>query len=354
MSIRERRPGVWEVQVYGQARPDGTRPRKFLTVHGGKRAAQRAERDLLGKRDAGRLETKSPTLKVYAVSWQREQALDLAASTADKHLWALRHILPTLGTYRLTHINSVALRDFKQALDESDLSGTSQRMVWDILSQVLKQAAGEGFIQANPCALVKAPQRDTEETEHLTKAQAKKLLKTLSVNPQAALAAWFMMCTAARPGEALSLEWSDLDLERGTASLVATKTAHQTRAGERIVPLPEKLVKALKRHRAAQKRLRLRAGDRWAGDLVFTSRLGAPWTVNAYRHAWRKAGGSDFCTPYSLRHTAITWWDQAGMRSALQSRLAGHSKQSTTMDIYGHIDAAELEDARRIVDALQR
>lgn len=342
---------MWEVQVYGRTRPDGTRPRRFLTVHGGIRAARRAERSLLTARDEGKLETKSPTLKVYATSWQREKARDVAHSTAEKHLWALGHTLPTLGAYRLTQINPVALRDFKDILAQSGLSGTAQRMVWDNLSQVLKQAAGEGFIQANPCALVKAPQRDTEETEHLTKAQAKKLLKTLSVNPQVELAALFMVCTAARPGEALSLKWSDLDLEGGTVSLIATKTARQTRAGERIVPLNKRLVKALKRHRAAQNELRLKAGDRWVGDLVFPSRLGAPWTVNAYRHAWRKAGGSDFGAPYSLRHTAVTRWDQAGMRPALQSRLAGHSKQSTTMDIYGHIDAAELEDARRIVDA---
>ena len=231
MSIRKRRPGVWEVMVYGRPRPDGTRPRRFQTVHGGKRAALKAERDLLTKRDAGTLDVKAPTLKVYAKAWQTEKARDLAQSTREKHEWALGHILPTLGAYRLTAVNTVILRTFKEALAGSGLSGTSQRMAWDVLSQVLKQAAAEGYIQGNPCALLKGPQKDTNESEHLTKEESEALMKALSVKPQVRLCAAFILGTAARPGEALALEWSDVDLEGGTVRLVATKTAEQTRAG---------------------------------------------------------------------------------------------------------------------------
>ena len=350
MSYRERRPGVWEVQVYGQARPDGKRPRKYVTVHGGIRAARKAERDLLSKRDAGKLETKSPTLKAYADGWQREKAREVAPSTAEKHLWALGHTLPALGAYRLTQINPVALRDFKEVLAQSGLSGTAQRMVWNVLSQVLRQAAGWGHIGANPCALLKGPQNDTDESEHLTKEQAEALLKALSVKPQVRLCAAFMLATGARPGEALAVAWSDVDLEARTVRLVATKTEGE--AGKRVVPMKPALIKELRQHRTEQNALRVKAGDRWVGDLVFPSRLGAPWTVNAYRHALRKAAGKDYCHPYTLRHTAVTWWDQERMRPALQSRLAGHSKQSTTMDIYSHIDPAEIEEARRIIDTL--
>ena len=118
------------------------------------------------------------------------------------------------------------------------------------------------------------------------------------------------------------------------------------------MPLSAGLVKALRQHRAEQNALRLKAGDKWVGELVFPSRLGRPWSVNAYRHAWRKAGGSDCCKPYALRHTCITWWIQAGMRSALVSRLAGHAQESTTVNTYSHVDLSEIEDARRIMDAL--
>jgi integrase len=335
--------------VYGHMRPDGTRPRKFKTVHGGVRAAQQAERTMLSARDAGKLDVKTPTVKVYAKSWQTDRAKDVAPKTAEKHAYALGYILSALGPLRLAAVNTIALRGFKDALSETDLSGTTQRMVWDILSQIMTQAAREGYIMGNPCALVKPPQKDTAESEHLSKAEAKRLRKALS-DPRVLLAADFMLATAARPGEALAVTWADVDLDAATVILRATKTT--TRAGERVVPLSSRMVKVIRRHKAVQDELRQRVGDKWRGDLVFPSRLGAPWTVRAFRQAWRKAGGSEFCTPYALRHTAITWWLQAGMRMALVSQLAGHAQETTTANTYSHTDASELEDARRILDTM--
>ena len=352
MSIRERSPGVFEVTIWGHLRPDGTRPRRSKTVHGGIRAAQKAERDLLTARDAGKLDVRAPSLATYAKSWQRDKAREVAAKTAEKHAYALGYILPALGKLRLSALNTIALRGFKDFLADTDLSGTTQRMVWDILSQILKRAAHEGYLQGNPCALVTPPRKDTEESEHLTKAEAKRLLKALDADPRVRIAADLMLATAARPGEALALTWGDLNLEAATVKLTATKTVHQTKAGERVVPLGAGLVRSLRAWRAEQNALRLKAADKWSGDLVFPSRLGRPWSVPAFRQAWKKAGGSEFCTPYALRHTCITWWIQAGMRLALVSQLAGHAQQTTTANTYSHTDAAELEDARRIVEAM--
>ncbi len=118
------------------------------------------------------------------------------------------------------------------------------------------------------------------------------------------------------------------------------------------MPLGAGLVRTLKSWRAEQNALRLKAADKWTGDLVFPSRLGKPWTVGAFRQAWKKAGGSESCTPYALRHTCITRWIQAGMRLALVSKLAGHAQQTTTANTYSHTDASEIEDARRIVEAM--
>ncbi|MGD0997536.1 MAG: hypothetical protein ABR941_04365, partial [Thermoleophilia bacterium] len=46
MSIREIRPNVWDVQVYGPKRADGRRSRLTKRVAGGSRAAEKVERDL--------------------------------------------------------------------------------------------------------------------------------------------------------------------------------------------------------------------------------------------------------------------------------------------------------------------
>ena len=53
MSIREIKPGIFDVVVYGRKRSDGTRPRHTERVHGTQTDAGKVETRLKAARDEG-------------------------------------------------------------------------------------------------------------------------------------------------------------------------------------------------------------------------------------------------------------------------------------------------------------
>lgn len=112
-----------------------------------------------------------------------------------------------------------------------------------------------------------------------------------------------------RQGEVLGLRWCDVDLERGMLSTRKNRLRPvyqhgcpkscgstpgrcpdrvrgndetgptKSRAGRRVVGVPESLAELLRRHRAQQDLDRERARPLWVdGDYVFTSKVGEPLT----------------------------------------------------------------------------
>ena len=55
---------------------------------------------------------------------------------------------------------------------------------------------------------------------------------------------------------------------------------------------------------------------------------------------------------HDLRHTAATLMLNNGVPVLVASKILGHSKASTTLDIYGHLIPAMQEEAARIMDEL--
>lgn len=95
-----------------------------------------------------------------------------------------------------------------------------------------------------------------------------------------------LAATGMRRGECLALSWDTVDLDAGTARIVATVGAvggellfstPKTARSRRTVPLPPQVVALLRRHKRVQAEERLRAGNQWQNsNLVFTTELGAP------------------------------------------------------------------------------
>jgi integrase len=107
-----------------------------------------------------------------------------------------------------------------------------------------------------------------------------------------------------RRGEALALQWSDVDLEaatlrvRGTLARVSGKlqvTEPKTAKSKRAVPLSEVAVLALRVMRTEQADERLRAGSRWhQTGFVFVTEFGEPCelrnALRAFKAAAKRAG----------------------------------------------------------------
>jgi integrase len=147
----------------------------------------------------------------------------------------------------------------------------------------------------------------------------------------------FMLYTGARTGEALWLDWRDVDLSR------AHVTFPKTKSGEaRGVPLHSRVIAALAN-------LPDRTGE------VFRRPDGKPYTrprsaddtsagtriKNAFAGACRRAGITDF-HPHDCRHTWATWHYAQNRDLGGLMRLGGWKSERMVMR-YAHVNVGELQ-----------
>ncbi|RJO77642.1 site-specific integrase [Nocardia panacis] len=168
--------------------------------------------------------------------------------------------------------------------------------------------------------------------------------------------------TGPRPGEALALRWSDVDLDASPPRLTFSGTVvrlkgkkkdgkglirqewTKTDSGYRTVILPKFVVETLQRVKAE--------AEPNAMDLVFPSRSGGLWDPHNFNRVWRQARGAEFdwVTPKTFRKTVATLLAAEFSPRAAQQQL-GHADDTTTKRHY--IDEPSLTpDFRAALDKL--
>ena len=148
--------------------------------------------------------------------------------------------------------------------------------------------------------------------------------------------------TAARKEALLTLQWSQVDLERGIIDLnkPGEKITNKRRA---IVPIPNRLMTFLRIARS-------RASENCADEYVINY-YGKP--VLRIDQSFRRVvadAGLKGVTPHTLRHTAATWMAQAGVPLWIIAKYLGHSSSRTTEKIYAHHNPSFLMEAKQALE----
>jgi site-specific recombinase XerD len=125
----------------------------------------------------------------------------------------------------------------------------------------------------------------------------------------------------------------------------------------RRIALPGVLVDALAVHRQQQGTGRQAASFWGDDDLVFTSSIGTwlePQNVYQAWHELCELAGMRRCRPHDLRHTAarILLLQGADMRVVMD--VLGHTRMSTTSDLYTHVVHEVRVDAAQRMDTFIR
>ena len=175
--------------------------------------------------------------------------------------------------------------------------------------------------------------------------------------------------TGMRRSELLGLRWLDLNLSRGTVSIV--QVLHclpggrivfeqpKTARSKRLVKLSHETTLALRAYRDTVEADLEQVGDSISGDrLLFSNINGAPLLPNTVTHAFaklaRRAGLEGF-TFHSLRHTHASIMLQQGVSSKTVAERLGHSTVVITLDTYSHLTPGVKEDAvDRFEEALRQ
>ena len=156
--------------------------------------------------------------------------------------------------------------------------------------------------------------------------------------------------TGMRRGEAVALNWNNVDLEAGHLNVVASvgRVGRQglvvdvpkSKSGQRKIDLDARTVEILRAHREHQRQFRdALEDDFWGGDKVFTNHQGDwvnPNMVTRVIADLARRSGADAITARSLRHFHASVALQTGQNIVVVSKRLGHSNVSITSDIYAH------------------
>lgn len=158
--------------------------------------------------------------------------------------------------------------------------------------------------------------------------------------------------TGVRPGEAMALQFSDL--KNGYINISKTMNEHgkreittpKTYSSIRNVKIDKKLEKDLLRLKEIYKKSYPINDDLF----IFGGKKPlSPTTINRYKLKACEKSGIRPITLHQFRHSHATLLLNKGIMVNEVSRRLGHSKTSTTLDIYSHSD---LTQEKRVLDTL--
>jgi integrase len=192
-----------------------------------------------------------------------------------------------------------------------------------ILKAVFQAAVRRGYLRENPWRHVKQVKEAEKEIRVLTAAEVERLLAACPTLMWRVLV-FILVTTGLRRGEALALEWRDVDLDNGLLH-VRCKDGHRTKSGRnRIVPLVPAAIALLRALQAEA-----------SGSHVFETERG-PVGLNRVREFREivRAAGIPACTLHDLCRTYVSSLAMAGVNEAVAQKPAGHASIGTTLTHY--------------------
>jgi integrase len=376
-TITQRKDGRWEARIDVS---DGGRRRRKSIYGATRREVQERLTQVLRDQDQGLPVRTDERRKVGAFleAWLQDTIRpSVRMSTYVSYEGHVRlHLVPAVGSIPLMKLTPQHIRALHAKALEAGLTPKTVQHIHATLRTALNQALRDGLVARNVATLVKVPRADRHEMQVLNPDQARTLL---TVAQKDRLGALYVVATTLglRQGEALGLQWSDVDFEAGTIRVSRTlqrvpkalrgpddggQGTHyrldepKTDRSRRTVNMPKVVMASLREHRARQSRERLAAGAAWHDwDLVFTTTIGTPLdsrnVTKAFQALLVKAG-LPFMRFHDLRHSAATLMGAMGVPMRVIMEILGHSQIGITMNLYSHVIPAMQRDAADRMDSL--
>ncbi len=358
-SIRERRPGVWEVRSFAGRDSKGRPVQVSRTVRGTKKDAQRLAAELTLRR---------PTAAVSRVSvaemldlWAETMRGSWAPQTERDQLSRIRRVkADRIASMSLSRLSAVEVDRWHARLVRQGLGVGAIKNRHVVLRAAVALAVRWGWIPTNVVAVARLGKRKTQPRGSLSDdqvraviASAAALVEGSAIEPQAVLALRLAAVTGARRSELAALRWEDLEGSRLVidSSIVVIRPGDGSRrpvlrddptktANRRVVALDEATLEALALTRA-----------RYAEYGPWVLAVG-PSPVNPERVSawWRRARQGAGLDPrwrlHDLRHWSATTSIAGGHDIRTVANRLGHANPSMTLRTYAHaVEAPDVQVA---------
>lgn len=272
-----------------------------------------------------------------------ETMTDLAVRFMDDHVRAMRKdrtaaeyqrlidtlILPTLGKLRIAELTRADVSKLHRSLRGTRYQANR---VLAVLSSMLNKAESWGLRpdHSNPCNHIEK-YKETARSRMLSADELARLGPAIAAcdSIYARAAVKLLLFTGARKNEILTLQWSQVDFERGEANLSDSKT------GAKTLHLPPPALEILQS-------LERVAGNPYA---IIGQKAGSH-LVNLEKQWYgiRKAAGLDDVRVHDLRHAFASTGASGGEGLHLIGKLLGHSQAATTAR-YAHLQSDPMKAA---------
>lgn len=311
-------------------------------------------------------EEKPLLFREIANAWQNYAWEKIREGTVACYNAPYNRAVDRLGDRVAAEIEPHDILTHLQILKSQGLSASTIKKQRVIYKQIFQYAIMDELfgktIRSNPAVYVKLPdglpkaqQREAPEDDIV------KIIRSSATTAYFGMFAFFLICTGFRKGEALAVQWKDINFDKGTISCgeaisyrsgTAKTAPPKTKSGYREVPLLPALSEVLERPQGASDTDYVFYGDdpskpmpkstydrRWRHyciDMGFvtdepetrTSTQGKVYVVHNYKPS---------LTAHSLRHGYATMLFEADVDVYTAKSLMGHSDIETTMGIYTHL-----------------
>jgi integrase len=234
------------------------------------------------------------------------------------------------------------------------VSPSRARQAVVLLNLLLNHAVDMELIKRNPIGQMKGLVPKLEERKPKRALEMDELLRLAEHCGDYKVMVLLAGLTGIRWAELIALTPNDFDFKEKTVSISKSNSEVNgvfhlvsTKSGKaRILPIPDLILGDLRQMVVSTP----------SGETVFRSAKGLPlrksnFARNVFKPALKKAQ-LDSVRIHDLRHTAITLLVSGGADILAISRVAGHSKPSTTLNVYAHDLDSSTESIRLKLDEM--
>lgn len=328
--------------------------------------------------------------------------INLKERTGVKHRTIVRYnellqrINPAIGHIKLSDLRPSHLNAFYEQLAEDGMNKKTGKKLSNktiiehhrLIRTILVQAEKEMLIIYNSASKATPPKLERTEASHFEIEDIENILfysKNESLKWQVALN--LLIFTGCRRGEIMGLKWNKVDFRNNQIKIDSNllyakdkgiyEDTPKTEQSKRTIKIPVELVELLKTYKKQYNENRLLLGSKWNNtNFLFTQENGNPMhpdTLTDYCSEFSKKYNKlinkenkgkkeneklkllPHINPHAFRHTQASLLFFAGADCTTISKRLGHSKVSTTTDIYSHLmQKADETASDTLADVLLR
>lgn len=373
-TIKKRSDGRWEGQYTCGKDENGKLIRK--SVYGKtKREVELKLAEITTDQQRGEFINPEKILyKEWLLTWVDDYLGSVKASTVTNYKYHIdQNIIPAIGGVKLQLLTAPMIQKLYNQKEKDGLSPKTIKNLHGVIHKSLEQAVKVGYLRNNVSDACELPRIVKKEMVILRDDYLTKFLEEIKEKANEDI--FFVdLWTGLREGEIIGLSWDCVDFKKQIIRVERqlkrkgngnTKNHYEfdtLKNGKCRTVKPAPFVfERLKKVRAEQAKNKLKYGENFSNpdNLVFTDELGhhigAECLLKCFKVRVKHIGLPEMRF-HDLRHTWVVIQLQNGVNVKTVSEMAGHATVAFTLDVYGHVTDAMLNDSadkiQKFYDAL--